>query len=304
MSNRTNLIHPVYLPFTREQLALHFSDEKHLDYFATSAIRYSEFEARLSAKFDGMPITNEVRLNRQIEKDERFWTACTLKVVFDAGRFADILRLTFGDTTPLMGFASWDQCVGERADQELRFEVAVSSPQVYRDALRSRYLTNGAAAHLVPYVVNAGKGRTAYEGATKVDAVFRNRKTGFSVMFEAKLLSDISCDVTFDPFRNQLARNIDVMIDNGDGFLTPDPAKRLLVLLTPQVFKDRPSTRYYGLLFHEYKRSPGLLAEHLAHRDAAALSQAPSRLGWLTFEECLGVCPACCPWLVRQGRHS
>jgi len=304
MSNGTSVIHPVYLPFTRQQLVPHFSDDKHLDYFATSAIRYAEFVARLGAKFDGMPITKEVRLARQIEKDERFWTACTLKVVFDAGRFADILRIAFGDTPPITGFPSWEQCVGERADQELRFEVAVSSPQAYRDSLRKRYLSDGAAAHLVPYVVHAGKGRTAYEGATKVDAVFRNRKTGFSVMFEAKVLSDISCDVTFDPFRNQLARNIDVMLDNGDGFLTPNPAKRLLALLTPKVFKDRPSTRYYGLLFHEYKRNPNLLAEHLAHRDATALAQVPARLGWLTFEECLRVCAACCPWLGKQGGHS
>ncbi|MGE0607907.1 MAG: hypothetical protein AB7O62_12505 [Pirellulales bacterium] len=304
MSDSTPVIHPVYLPFTRQQLALHFSDDKHLDYFATSAIRYAEFVARLGAKFEGMPITNEVRLARQIEKDERFWTACTLKMVFDAGRFADILRIAFGDVPPITGFASWDQCVGDRADQELRFEVAVSSPQVYRDTLRDRYLNQGPAAHLVPYIVHAGMGRTAYEGATKVDAIFRNRKTGFSVMFEAKVLSDISCDVTFDPFRNQLARNIDVMLDTGDGFLTLDPAKRLLALLTPKVFKDRPTTRYYGLLFHQYKSDPALLSEHLAHRDAATLAQVPPRLGWLTFEECQRICPACCPWLATQGSHS
>lgn len=303
MSNGANLIHPVYLPFTRAQLAPHFSDDKHLDYFATSAIRYAEFAARFGAKFDGMPLTKEVRLNRQIEKDERFWTACALKVVFDAGRFVDILRLAFGDMPPVMGFASWEQYVGEPPDQELRFEVAVSSPQVYRDTLRSRYLTEGAVAHLVPYVVHAGKGRTTYEGPTKVDAIFRNRKNGICVMFEAKVLADISCDVTFDPFRNQLARNIDVMLDQNNG-LTLDSAKRLLVLLTPRVFKDRPSSRYYGLLFYEYKRNPCLLAEHLVHRDATTLAQVPPRLGWLTFEDCLRVCPACCPWLATQGSHS
>lgn len=300
MSNRVSSpIHSVYLPFTREQLAPHFNDDKHLDYFVTSAIRYSEFVARLGTQLEGMPITNEVRLARQIEKDERFWTACTLKVVFDAGRFANILRLAFGDAPPLTGFASWEQCVGEPVDQELRFEVAVASPQVYRDVLRSRYLSQGAAAHLVPYIVHAGKGHTAYEGATKVDAIFRNRKTGFSAMFEAKVLSDIACDVTFDYLRNQLARNIDVMLDKGDGFLTPDPAKRLLILLTPKVFKDSPSTRYYGLLFHEYKRNPALLGEHLAHRNADALAQVSPRLGWLTFEECLRICPASCPWLEQ-----
>ena len=113
------------------------------------------------------------------------------------------------------------------------------------------------------------------------------------------MLSDISCDVTFDQFRNQLARNIDVMLDEGDAsFLAPDPSKRLLALLTPEVFKKKPSTRYYGLLFHEYKRNPKLLAEHLAHRDATTLAQVPSRLGWMAFEDCQRVCPKCCPWLA------
>lgn len=303
MSNEPKLIHPVYLPFTREQLSPHFNDDKYLDYFATSAIRYAEFVTRFGAEFDGMPITKEVRLNRQIEKDERFWTACTLKSVFDAGRFPEILRIAFGEIPPLGGQATWEQWVGNRSDHELRFEVSVSSPLLYRQALRSRFLADAAAAHLIPYVVHAGKGRTAYEGATKVDAVFVNRRTGFCVMFEAKVLSDISCDVTFDPFRNQLSRNIDVMLDTGDGFLPPDPSKRLLALLTPHVFKDKPSTRYYGLLFHEYKRNPSLLADHLAHRDAKTLTQVPARLGWLTFEECLRVCPTCCPWLVVQGDH-
>lgn len=302
MSNEASLIHPVYLPFTREQLALHFNDEKHLDYFATSAIRYAEFVSRFGDKFAEMPITDEVRLNRQIEKDERFWTVCTLKTIFNAGRFADILRNSFGEAPPLEAFTTWEQCLGERKDQVLRFEVAVSSPLVYRQALRSRFYSGGATAHLVPYIVDAGKGRTAYEGATTVDAVFVNRTTGFGVMFEAKVLSDISCDVTFDPFRNQLARNLDVMLEQGDGgFLPPDPSKRLLVLLTPQVFKDKPSTRYYGLLFHEYKRNPNLLAEHLAHRSAETLRHLPSRLGWVTYEDCLRVCPASCPWLATEG---
>ena len=246
-----------------------------------------------------MPITKEVKLNRQIEKDERFWTACTLKKVFDADEFANILRSAFGDQPPLEGFTSWKDCVGQKEDQELRFEVAISSPLAYRQALRERYLSNNERAHLIPYIVDAGKGRTTYEGPTKVDAVFVNRKTGLSVLFESKVLSDISCDVQFDPFRNQLARNIDIMLDTSDdSFLTPDPSKRLLLLLTPQLFQNRPSTRYYGLLFKEYtSTNTSVLEEHLPHRDATTLATVPTRLGWLTFEECQKVYPVCCPWL-------
>ena len=37
--------------------------------------------------------------------------------------------------------------------------------------------------------------------------------TGVAVIFEAKVLSDISAHVTFDLARNQLARSIDVMLE-------------------------------------------------------------------------------------------
>ena len=158
------IIHDVCLPFTHEQLAPHFSNEKHLDSLATSAIRNSAFVTQFGAHFAGMPITKEVRDNRQIEKDERFWTVCTLKSVFDAGRFADILQCGFDNPPPLSGFASWEECVGEKKDQELRFEVAVSSPKVYRRALRSRFRDGGAAAHLVRYVVDAGQGAQPTKG--------------------------------------------------------------------------------------------------------------------------------------------
>ena len=39
-------------------------------------------------------------------------------------------------------------------------------------------------------------------------------ENGFSVLIEAKVMSDISCDVTYDSMRNQLARIIDVMLVN------------------------------------------------------------------------------------------
>lgn len=295
-------IHKVYLPFTRDQLKKHFKNVKHLEYFADSAKRHSEFIARHGSNVAKMSITKEVRLNRQIEKDERFWTVCTLKSVFDVGKFADILRMGFGYKPPIPEFIDSDECVGIQHDQELFFEVAISSPQVYRQAIKSRFLNNDAVAHLIPYVVDAGRRRTSYEGSTKVDAVFVNQRTGFSVIFEAKLTSDISCDVTFDPFRNQLARNIDVMIDGKqDSFLGSDPSKRLFALLTPRVFKEKPSTRYYGLLFHEYKRNPNTLQEHLSHRNPQLLVGVPDRLGWLSFEDCRDICPSCCPWLRPQG---
>jgi hypothetical protein len=294
------VIHRKFLPFTREQLLPHFNDEKHLDYFAASAIRYAEFVDRFGANFAGMPITKEVRLKRQIERDERFWTACTLKTAFDNEVMAGILRAAFGNRPPLQAFPTWETCIGDRSEQTLRFEVAVSSPRLYREHLRSHFQRKGRAAHLVPYIRDAAQGRTDFEGPTKVDAVFANTKNDFCVLFEAKLLSDISCDVTFDPLRNQLARNVDVMIDNAeDNVLSPDPSKRLLCLLTPKLFKERPSTRFYGVLYEKYKLEPKVLQDHLAHRRPTELEGVPPRLGWLAFEECEEAYPNCCPWVAE-----
>jgi hypothetical protein len=45
-------------------------------------------------------------------------------------------------------------------------------------------------------------------------AILLAPKTGVAVIFEAKVLSDVSTQVTFDAARNQLARTIDAMPEN------------------------------------------------------------------------------------------
>ena len=295
------VIHETYLPFNRQELLPHFSNERHLDEFVTSASRQKEFVSRFMESLSGMPITDDVRRNRQIEKDERIWTATTLKKVFDAGAMSVVLEAVFGDQPPFDGVDSWESVVGSAEGQELRFEVSVPSPKSYRDGLKTHYESHGRSAHLVSYVVDAAAGQTSYEGATQVDAIFRNRVTGFSVMFEAKVMSDTSYSVTFDPFRNQLARNVDVMLDEASSeYLVPDVSHRLFCLLTPDVFRQRPTTRHYGMLFNEYKRNSSLLAEHLPHRDSEFVKSVTPRLGWMTFEDCLEACPEACPWLPLE----
>ena len=61
--------------------------------------------------------------------------------------------------------------------------------------------------------------------------------TGVAVIFEAKVLSDISTRVMFDLARNQLARSIDVMLEVNSAVAAPlsirKPERTCLVLLTP-----------------------------------------------------------------------
>jgi hypothetical protein len=113
---------------------------------------------------------------------------------------------------------------------------------------------------------------------------------------EAKLCYDISCQVDYDPFRNQLLRVIEnaAVLSNGTRQF-PDAAH--VILLTPQVFKDRPRTRLYFYKFEEYCPNGRLDANAIeADLGRMRLQQTTYRepivdrlrglwLRWVTFEE-------------------
>ena len=132
-----------------------------------------------------------------------------------------------------------------------------------------------------------------------MDAVIVNVDNGFALLIEAKVLSDISTTVSFDAFRNQIARCTDAMLEDGQGptWLAVRKANRsLFALLTLRCFQARPHSRLYGFLYEEYKRNPAALARDLPHRaeNWLALSR---RLGWFTFEDVNEMLLGPCPWL-------
>lgn len=77
------MIDPIYLPFTREELRPHFTmdADRNIDDFERSARAYREF-LKEHPVTTGIPISIS-KVPRQIEKDERFWTATSLKTIFD-----------------------------------------------------------------------------------------------------------------------------------------------------------------------------------------------------------------------------
>ena len=311
------VIHPIYLPFTEQQLLSHFAPvaggmdptkaERHLTYYRESVRRLAAFEA--APKPTGKDAHALTRRARQIEKDERFWVVAALMGVFHSpdrvASFASLLTEALGPAPPAEGLATWhDALAGEL---HLFFEVNLPSPPAYRRWLRE----NISDRALIPYVLEAASAAGArLEGATHVDALLLAESTGFAVLFEAKVISDADSKVSFDVMRNQLARNIDVMLDSNPNLQPPLPARRpersCFVLLTPEVFKRHPHSRLYGWLLPSYQADPGALARDLPHRsdtsdsgavDWAALSR---RLGWLTFEDCERVAPRACGWLTRD----
>lgn len=271
-----------------------------------SAYRYHEFMAD-HPDAAGIPLT-EARTPRQIERDERFWTITATKSVFDhqlrTNMLVQLLVRVFVYNPPIPDLPSWEDCLD--GDLRLYFEACLSSPRSYVEWLRS----NLQHHQMIPYVLDAAarENTRTLEEATHIDAVFINVTNGFAWVIEAKVLSDISYLISFDNFRNQIARNIDVMLDNTDvmfdntslsdtGLKKRDPDKSLFSLLTPLRFKQYPSSRLYGWLIREYKNNPNALKRDLPHRKKTNWADLLQRIGWVTFEDFQEILPGACPWL-------
>jgi hypothetical protein len=306
----SDLIHPVYLPFTVEQLRTHLppvmgrsaeQTENHVSYYTQSAAAYTEFCAQYP-KRDGYSIS-VLRKPCQIEKDERFWTAsCWLSLFHNVdriGALTSVMERAFGPRPPLEGISDWYSCLTGKL--HLFFEAQLPSPQSYKQWLARRIKDR----HLIPYVLAAsGRGGENFEGATHADALLLNETNGFAVIVEAKVASDISYNVSFDLLRNQLARTVDVALEHNHSLPAPlcsrDPSLTLVLLQTPELFKNNPHGRLYGWLFNSYKRNPADLARDLPHRSDVDWGRQSERLAWLTWEDCERILPGCCRWLAHN----
>lgn len=307
---------PIWLPVTWRTLSQHFAPlrratptfiEHHLRYYQESLGRYHAFCSENSERA-GLPLTT-TRLACQVEKDERFWIAAAMLRLFHgdepAKRFAQLLRLAGIESPAADERQSWEQAL--QGSLRLYFEPNLPSPRAYSDWLRShlaerqpvRYVRESATAS------DGGFGKVVLEGATNVDALLLNEDTGLAVLFEAKVLSDISSHTSYDAARNQLARNVDVMLEANDTLADPLCRRRVessfLVLITPEMFRAPAgrSSRLYGVKYDVYKSDAAALVADLPHRNAqpSEWSETARRLGWATWEDFRRVDDRCCLWL-------
>ncbi len=286
-NNPEELMQEKYLPFTKEIFLKHFaqvkddkgcnSGEKHLKYYNTSIKEYKKYLENISSYKE--KDLKKIRSLRQIEKDERFWIASSMMTLFyNTNRiqeFTNLFTKAYGDKPPVENINSWEDCFSSSKPNEnlhLFFEANLPSPSSYKEWLKKHIKER----HFIPYILDCaenkknGKGRDIWEGPTNVDAILINSENGFSIIIEAKVLSDISIDVTYDSMRNQLARNIDVMLESNGNLCYPlnkrDPLKTLFLLITPKIFKDNPTSRLYGYKFNEYKSNPTALQNDISNR--------------------------------------
>ncbi|MCB9173173.1 MAG: hypothetical protein H6589_01040 [Flavobacteriales bacterium] len=301
------MLHKIYLPFSEDKLKEHFVQldndstniDNHIARYKKSIKNYELFESKT-------PFTTDIKLIRQIEKDEIFWTASSLMTIFHSpNRISELIKLltlAYGEKPPLDNFTNWNECLA--GELNLFFEPNIPSPKIYLDWLKE----NVTIQNFIPYIIEKtrnikGDFRSDLEGATNVDALIINSTNGFAIIIEAKVLSDISYQVSYDSIRNQIIRNIDVMLGENKNLATPlnkrIPDKSLFLLLTPKLYKDNPRARLYGYAFRDYKNDFQTIQADLVHRnlDKDQCEKISSRIGWITWEDLKSVNNDCCKWL-------
>jgi hypothetical protein len=288
------VVHDIYLPFTAESLRGHFvlADEPGTD---------PDRHTRAWSKRIADAATKDPAF---VARDETLWTAGALVALHrseDPSRsWRKLLITALGEKPPLTGEDSWDYLLAGD-ELELYFEVGLSSPRAYRTWLSQNLGSRHPLAE--QRAVSATRGESL-EGRTHLDALLLAPSTGFAVHFEAKVLSDIDTKTKHDALRNQLARNLDCLWDPAGVPALPRrrPARSVLLLLTPELFRTRPTSRLYGHLFGLYRRDPATLHRDLPHLSLEVCEELSGRLGWVTFEEIHNIEPSACRWLVTPDR--
>ncbi len=151
---------------------------------------------------------------------------------------------------------------------------SVTSPRDYESASRSRM-----AASDNPVWQERAMKFDRVEGATEVDIELQGES--YLIYVEAKLHSDISWATTYDPQRNQIARNIDCLLENAAG-------------RTPHFWmfvKDRGPGHGYTQTIESYRTNPSSLASLIPHRSPELVAEVASRIAVLTWSELLTLLP-------------
>jgi hypothetical protein len=213
------------------------------------------------------------------------------RLVATPDAFETVLIRAFGEHPPLVAFENWTQCLSGQL--HLVLEATLTSPSSYVQWLR----VNLATRHLIPYVIHAAqRPRKRLEGITHVDALVVNADNGFTLLVEAKVLSDVSCMVSFDAFRNQIARTIDVMLERagelGRILESRVSERSLLALLV-----TAPIPACMACCFMSTPRYRRPSAETFHTGQVWTGPTVARRLGWITFEDVARAIPGACPWL-------
>jgi hypothetical protein len=136
-----------------------------------------------------------------------------------------------------------------------------------------RYIRERSVDHL--------KTNKPLESRTHVDAFIETDK--LLIFFEIKFTSDIAHSTTYNPYRNQLARLIDVGLDAAKC----NRKKVLILLSTPSTFYEGRS-RFYFYKVQDYA-NPLMIKRDIGWRTASEIKDNLLAVKWIPLEELVGL---------------
>ena len=144
-----------------------------------------------------------------------------------------------------------------------------------------QWFKNEVKKHPIKYIreqsVKHIKMNKPLESYTYVNAVIETDK--LLIFFEVKYTSDIAHSTTFNPYRNRLARLIDVGLNEAKF-----SGKEVLVLLSsPSLLFERRS-RLYFYKVHEYS-DPSLIQKDIGWRSVKEIEENLLAVRWVALEE-------------------
>jgi len=157
----------------------------------------------------------------------------------------------------------------------ISFEKLCQPPEGYLS-----WIENEVKKHPIKYVREQAKDhkkrRKPLETATHVDAVIET--DNFVIFVEMKFTSDISVQTTFNPYRNQLARLIDVGIS-----IAMEKSKKLVLLLfSPSLFFVNKS-RFYSYKITEYSNYEEIQKD-IGWREQHEIEKYVLAVAWVPLE--------------------
>jgi hypothetical protein len=158
--------------------------------------------------------------------------------------------------------------VAAMSSATLRFWPRVPSPESYEIASRARMRNSQD-----PSTVARSADPRPVEGKSEIDVVIENDSV--LVYVEAKLNADIEMHTKHDPSRNQIARNIDCLLEAAAG---REPMFWMFV-------RDLSPGRAYAQMIDAYRRDPRTLARDLPHRYHGLIERVARRLAIITWRQ-------------------
>jgi hypothetical protein len=193
------------------------------------------------------------------------WNAFTLLTRgSDVAWWPHLLSLALKSNPDLLIPVDWHE------QPEIRFWQPIGSPRAYEVASRTRMRCSGNRERIL-----RSHNLAPVEGPSEIDVVLQNARV--LVYVEAKLQSDVSLRTTNDPSRNQIARNIDCVLDQTNGH-TP-----LFLMLV----RDAGEGRAYTQLISKYRRDPATLVEELPHHDPEVVKSVARNLAIVLWRDLL-----------------